>query len=115
VSSWGWEIPAGRAEAAETPRQAAEREVLEETGWRPGPMRELATYHPNNGMSDMTFHLFIADSAEHVGAPTDPSESERIEWIPVPVVRDLVRSGEVRDGLSLTALSMALLFELPAQ
>jgi hypothetical protein len=30
-------------------------------------------------------------------------------------VRDLVRGGEVRDGLSLTALSMALLFELPEQ
>jgi 8-oxo-dGTP pyrophosphatase MutT (NUDIX family) len=115
TDTWGWEIPAGRAEAAESPRKAAEREVLEETGWRPGPMRELATYHPNNGMSDMTFHLFIAEGAVHVGAPTDPSESERIEWIPVPVVRDLVRSGEVRDGLSLTALSMALLFELPAQ
>jgi 8-oxo-dGTP pyrophosphatase MutT (NUDIX family) len=115
TDTWGWEIPAGRAEAAETPRQAAEREVLEETGWRPGAMRELATYHPNSGMSDMTFHLFIADGAEHVGAPTDPSESERIEWISVPAVRDLVRSGEVLDGLSLTALSMALLFELPAQ
>jgi 8-oxo-dGTP pyrophosphatase MutT (NUDIX family) len=115
TDTWGWEIPAGRAEAAETPRQAAEREVLEETGWRPGAMRELATYHPNNGMSDMTFHLFVADGAEHVGPPTDTSESERIEWIAVPVVRDLVRNGDVRDGLSLTALSMALLFELPAQ
>ncbi len=113
TDTWGWEIPAGRAEAGETPRQAAAREVLEETGWRPGPLRELATYHPNNGMSDLTFHLFMADSASLVGAPTDPSESERVEWVQLPVVRDLVRSGEVRDGLSLTALSMALLFELP--
>jgi len=115
TDTWGWEIPAGRAEAAESPRQAGEREVLEETGWRPGPMRGLASYHPNNGTSDMTFHLLIADGAEHVGPPTDPSESERIEWVTLPVVRDLVRTGAVRDGLSLTALSMALLFELPAQ
>jgi 8-oxo-dGTP pyrophosphatase MutT (NUDIX family) len=115
TDTWGWEIPAGRAEAGETAREAAEREVLEETGWRPGPLRELARYHPNNGLSDMTFNLFVAAGAEYVGAPTDPSESERIEWTPVPTVRDLVRHGEVRDGLSLTALSMALLFELPEQ
>jgi 8-oxo-dGTP pyrophosphatase MutT (NUDIX family) len=115
TDTWGWEVPAGRAEAGETPRQAAAREVLEETGWQPGPLRELASYHPNNGMSDMTFNLFVADGAEYVGPPTDPSESERIEWLPVSVVRDLLRTGDVRDGLSLTALSMALLFELPAQ
>jgi hypothetical protein len=66
-------------------------------------------------MSDMTFHLFMADGATRVGAPTDPSESERIEWVPLSVMRDLVRGGEVRDGFSLTALSMALLFELSAQ
>jgi 8-oxo-dGTP pyrophosphatase MutT (NUDIX family) len=115
TDTWGWEIPAGRAEARETPAQAAAREGLEETGWRPGPLREFATYHPNNGMSDLTFHLFIADGATHVGAPTDPSESERIEWVQLPAMRDLVRAGEVRDGLSLTALSLALLFELPEQ
>ena len=101
--------------AARRRQQAAAREVLEETGWRPGPLRELASYHPNNGMSDMTFHLFVANGAEYVGPPTDPSESERIEWVPVSTVRDLVRSGAVRDGFSLTALSMALLFEFPAQ
>jgi 8-oxo-dGTP pyrophosphatase MutT (NUDIX family) len=115
TDTWGWEIPAGRAEQGETPRQAAAREVLEETGWQPGPLRELAIYHPNNGMSDMTFHLFLAQGATLVGPPTDPSESERIEWVPVPTVRDFVRGGDVRDGLSLTALSMALLFELPKQ
>ena len=115
TDTWGWEIPAGRAEAGETPRQAAAREVLEETGWRPKRLRELATYHPNNGISDMTFHLFMAAGATLVGPPTDASESERIEWVPLPIVRDLVRGGEVRDGLSLTALSMALLFELPEQ
>jgi 8-oxo-dGTP pyrophosphatase MutT (NUDIX family) len=115
TDTWGFEIPAGRAEDGETPREAAEREVLEETGWRPGPLRELTTYHPNNGMSDLTFHLFMAEGAQLVGPPTDPSESERIEWVPLPLVRDLVRGGEVRDGLSLTALSLALLFELPVQ
>jgi hypothetical protein len=77
-------------------------------------LHELAVYHPSNGLNDQTFHLFAADGATHVGEPTDPSESERVEWMPVDALAAIVRQGDVRDGLSLTALSMALLFELPA-
>ena len=39
-----------------------------------------------------------------MGEPADPSESERVTWVPAPRVRELVRAGEVRDGMSLTAL-----------
>ena len=104
TDSWGWEVPAGNVDAGETAACAAAREVLEETGWRPGPVRLLQSYHPVNGLSDHTFHIFGADRATLVGAPCDPSESERVEWVPLDEVRALVLAGEVRDGMSLTAL-----------
>ena len=63
TDTWGWEVPAGRIDAGESPAEAAAREVLEETGWRPGPLRHLTTYYPHNGTSDATFHLFVADGA----------------------------------------------------
>ncbi|MGV8976515.1 MAG: NUDIX hydrolase [Cellulomonas sp.] len=109
TDTWGWEIPAGRVDPGETPAQAAAREVLEETGWRPWPTRPLLTYHPANGTSDQTFHVFAADGAIYVGPPSDPSESERIEWVPVEEVRSLVLAGQVRDGLSLTGILRHLL------
>ena len=46
----------------------------------------------------------MADGAEPVGAPTDPAESEKVEWVPVDEVRRLVAGHQVPDGLSLTAL-----------
>jgi 8-oxo-dGTP pyrophosphatase MutT (NUDIX family) len=110
TDSWGWEIPAGRIDAGETPADAGVRETLEETGWRPGPLRELTTYHPLNGTSDARFHLFIADGAVHEGDPTDPYESERIEWVQWPSIRDEIAAGRVPDGLSLTALLWAMTF-----
>jgi len=104
TDTWGWEIPAGRIDDGETPEEAARREALEETGWRPGPLRHLTTYFPHNGSSDATFHLFAADGAVRVGEPADPTESERIEWLAVDDVRRRIAAGEVGDGLSLTAL-----------
>jgi len=104
TDTWGWEIPAGRIDHGETPAQAAAREVLEETGWAPAPLRLLVSYHPTNGLSDQQFHLFAANGAEHRGEPTDAGESERVEWVALDDVRTAVFSGDVRDGLSLTAL-----------
>ncbi len=111
TDTWGYEIPAGRLEAGETASQAAAREVLEETGWQPGPLRALTAYAPTNGISDGRFHLFRADGARYVGEPSDPSESERIEWVPVSELRRLARDGGIQDGLSLTAVLYALAFE----
>jgi len=110
TDSWGWEIPAGGVDAEESLSDAAAREVLEETGWRPGPLTEQARWHPSNGLSDQSFVSFVAEGAEQVGEPTDPSESVKIEWVPVDHVRDLVRTGQITDGLSLTALSLCLAF-----
>ena len=111
TDSWHYEVPAGRIDAGETPMEAAAREVMEETGWRPGPLRPLTTYHPMHGMSDNTFHLFAADGATHVGEPSDPAEVERVEWVPLDRLAELVRAGQVVDGLSLPALLWVLAFE----
>ncbi len=108
TDTWGWEIPAGRIDPGETPEEAARRETREETGWEPGPLRELVSYFPTNGLSDQIFHCFIADGATHHGAPTDPAESERIEWVTIDRLRRIVRDGEMQDGLSLTAILYAL-------
>lgn len=110
TDTWGWEVPAGRIEPGESPEQAAARETLEETGWRPGSLTRLGSYAPSNGSSDQMFHVFVADGATHVGDPSDIGESERIAWVPVDEVRQLITAGALTDGLSLTSLLWALAF-----
>jgi 8-oxo-dGTP pyrophosphatase MutT (NUDIX family) len=112
VDAWGWEIPAGRVDPGESPIDAAAREVLEETGWRPGALRPLASWNVASGITDHHFDAFIADGATHVGDPEDATEAERIEWVPVDRLRASLQAGEVVDGPGFAALAYALAFGL---
>ncbi|WP_283136565.1 NUDIX hydrolase [Rhizohabitans arisaemae] len=104
TDTWGWEIPMGRVEEGEDPAQAAAREVEEETGWRPGPLRPLVVSQPSNGSIKSVHHLFLAEHAEHIGPPVDVTEAERIEWIPLSAVFGLISAGEIVSGPTLIAL-----------
>ncbi|WP_342775091.1 NUDIX domain-containing protein [Nonomuraea diastatica] len=73
TDTWGWEIPLGRIDEGEMPIAAAAREVEEETGWRPGPLRPLLSVQPLNGLSDSLHHVYRAESATRVGPPADPA------------------------------------------
>ena len=73
TDTWGWEVPAGRVDAGESPADAGARETLEETGWRPGPLRRLTTYFPYNGVSDGAFHLFWPTARSTSATPTTPT------------------------------------------
>jgi 8-oxo-dGDP phosphatase len=110
TDTWGWEIPAGRVDEGETPEQAAWRETLEESGWRPSPLRPLMSYRPFIGTCDQEFHLFLADRADHMGDPADPSESDRVEWVTVDRLREEIQAGRVVDGFTLVGLLHGLAF-----
>jgi 8-oxo-dGTP pyrophosphatase MutT (NUDIX family) len=108
TDTWGWEIPGGALDEGESIEDAAQREVLEETGWEVDSVSLLTAYHPMNGISDQTFTLFHARGATYRHPPLDPSESERVEWVPLETVRTAITNGEIRDGMTLTALTYAL-------
>src|SRR3954453_9995228 len=89
TDTWGWEIPAGRVEPGETLEQAAVREAIEETGWRPFDVERLGFSHPTNGLMDQRFEYFIASRAEHVGE-FERTETESIAWFDPEEVRALI-------------------------
>ncbi|WP_131741947.1 NUDIX hydrolase [Actinomadura roseirufa] len=107
TDAWGWEIPIGGIRESEEPSAAAAREVEEETGWRPGPMRPFTVIHPTPGISDSRHHIFWSDGATHIGAPAEDWEAERVEWVPLGDIRSLVEAGEIVSGTSMAALLLA--------
>jgi 8-oxo-dGTP pyrophosphatase MutT (NUDIX family) len=103
---WSWDVPAGKVAPGEVPADGAARASVDETGWRPGPARLLGEYHPSPGISDQRFGIYVASGAERI-AEANPTEAERVEWVPTARVRELIRDGQV-DGSSLTSLLWAL-------
>lgn len=104
TDTWAYEIPIGGVNDGEDPAAAAAREVEEETGWRPGPLRPLLCVQPSPGISDSEHHIFIGDGAEHIGPPADDWEAERIDWVPLAEVPELVWTRRLVSGTSMTAL-----------
>jgi 8-oxo-dGTP pyrophosphatase MutT (NUDIX family) len=111
TGTWGWEVPAGWADTGEDLAAAARREIEEETGYSPGPLRLMTAYNALSGISDMRFTAFVADGAERLGAPSDPGESSRVEWVPLDKISRLAAAGEILDGPSLPALTYYLAVE----
>lgn len=104
TNTWGYEIPMGGIHEGESPKTAAAREVQEETGWQPGPLRPLLYTQPSSGLTDSQHHVFVTNSAEHVGEPEDDWESERIEWVPLGQIPHLIRQRALVNGPSISAL-----------
>jgi 8-oxo-dGTP pyrophosphatase MutT (NUDIX family) len=101
----------GLVEDGESPEEAAAREVLEETGWRPGPIKPLIYAEPANGITDSQHHVFRIDGATYAGPPTEKNESDSIEWIPLSEVRGMIDRREVVSSGSLVGLLYLLMDE----
>lgn len=108
TDAWNYEIPMGGVEPGEDPAAAAAREVEEETGWRPGPLRYLFYDEPMNGLLDAANHVFLAERAEYVGVPSEAFESDHVAWVPLFKVPDLISSRQIIHGTTLAALLLAL-------
>jgi ADP-ribose pyrophosphatase len=93
-----WELPAGRMDPGETARQAARRELAEETGYKAGKFEKLATFYASPGFLTEKTTIFLATGLK-AGKAT-PMEDERItmQWFTPKDLDKLIESGKIPDA-----------------
>ena len=89
------EIPAGKLDfAGEDRREAALRELREETGIRPGRLTALGPFLSTPAILDEVVELFLAEDLTF--GENDPDEDELLEVVRIPLSRlvDEIMAGE---------------------
>ncbi|HUS08579.1 MAG TPA: NUDIX hydrolase [Bryobacteraceae bacterium] len=96
-----WEIPAGRVDEGETVRQAAKRELQEETGIRSAKLTKLASFYVSPGFLEEKMTIFVAQGLK-TGEAT-PMEDERIEmrWYSARELDRMIAAGEIMDAKTI--------------
>ena len=69
-----WEIPAGKLEAREDPRECAVRELAEETGYTANHWEKMTSFYTSPGFANEILHLYLARGLE-AGSSPDPDEA----------------------------------------
>ena len=102
------ELPAGKIDPEELPLFTAQRELLEETGYRASVWRHLGTMHPTIGYANERIEIYLAEGLVSLGQ-NSLDEGEFLELVELSVEDAMaaVQTGALTDGKTLSALLWA--------
>jgi ADP-ribose pyrophosphatase len=99
-----WELVAGRMDPGETPRKAAARELIEETGYRAKRMRVFLDVFPTPGFLEERMFILLAEGL--TAGEAEPEEDEEIisRAYSHKQLEDMIRGGKLRDAKSIAGI-----------
>jgi len=107
VSQWVWEIPAGKIDAHEPPRETACRELAEEVGLEAARWDGLGVILSSPGIFTEKIHLFLARDLSVVMDSPHENEVFEVHWVPIEDALGRACGGDIEDAKSIAALTRA--------
>ncbi len=105
------EIPGGSLSPnlKEDPQEAAERELLEETGYKGKRVELIGTHQPNPAIQNNRMHTYIAYDCEKISdVKFDPFEDLRTVYISKDELINKIMTGEIHHTIVVASVLMAL-------
>jgi len=99
-----WELPAGRIDPGEAELKAAQRELIEETGYRASHWRRILKFYASPGFMAETMSVYLATGLQ--GGVAEPEADEVIvkRMVPLPAALAMVMKGTIRDGKTISSV-----------
>lgn len=98
------ELPAGKIDAGEDPLVCAQRELLEETGYKAAEWRRLGCIHPAISYSNEQIDIYLARDLTLSERHLDHGEFLEVVEVPLLDAIEMVKSGEITDAKTLAGL-----------
>lgn len=106
------EFPAGMVEAGESAEESGARELLEETGYRPGSLINLGEVSPNPAFMKNSVTTLLAEDLEYIQKQNlDEYEMIELQKVPVDRVISEIGAGEYNNGIMMISLLFYLRHE----
>ena len=97
------EIPGGLVDEAD-PKEAALRELLEETGYSGSKVTLLGSTNPNPAIFDnLCYTYLVEDATRTTDASLEPDEDIEVELVPLSRVASLIQDGTINHALVIVA------------
>jgi ADP-ribose pyrophosphatase len=100
------EFPAGRIEKGEDPFPCAQRELIEETGYKAEKWQELARMYSAPGFCNEMLYLYLASELSFVGKNLDEDEETEVVVMRKSDAWQLVLDGKVRDAKTIAGIGL---------
>ncbi|MGL5694188.1 MAG: NUDIX hydrolase [Peptostreptococcaceae bacterium] len=104
------EIPAGKIEIGENPKECAIRELKEETGYSAGNIRLIHKFYTSAGFSNQKIYIFLAEDLVDGEQNLEQDEFLQVEKYDINEVYNMIIKNEIEDAK--TSIAMLLIKEL---
>lgn len=101
------EVPAGKLDEGEPPKQTAKRELLEETGISCSSISEAGSFFPAIGYADEEIFVFVAWGLTEQAKNVDDDEFLLNHRVSFADALKMISSGEISDGKTICSIIKA--------
>ncbi len=98
------EIPAGMIEPGEAPKEAAIRELREETGYESKNIEYVTEFYSSPGYSSEKIYLFYADNLELKEQNLDEEEQIEVLEVSIDEALKMIEVGDIMDSKTIAGI-----------
>lgn len=107
INEFIYELPAGKLDPGEDPKECAIRELEEETGFKPEKIELLSYIYTTPGFCNEKLYIYLAEKLQKVRQNLEEGELISVEFRTIDEAVEMIIKGEIVDAKSIAGIMIA--------